>query len=692
VFYQVVDWVVGDLVGSAMCGMWDRAYLSGALCISASRISPDSRRGSRSLPYFSARMVTGGFAEGIPRLLAPLREKFPYQDSLHVYARLLVAEAYSQRGDRDSALILYEEIAQRAPQLTLRAYAALRLGSLYVETHPAKAMVFASQADEELGKGGAPLHRALARNLLSVLIAGQGDYTRAIAFAQEAKALIAQAGDTPDLLWGEPRTIAAAITANLASLYQEKGRLAESRKLYEEALRTAQMQQDTLGIAQAYLGLAQLALQSNDPAAALNQLRQAEPLRHKLPLSLLKEWYRTVAQAHFLLRQYKEAMATYEKLSEALEKELQATLASRAQQLQVLSGLTQREVELKALELQRSRERFLYGVLGGVMLFVLVLLGYGLYYARRRAREERSLRQMIAQQAVQIDEQNKRLTEQAAELQRLSDSLLETIEELKRSHTAAQRLQASMLPPVEKLLPESAIYYEPMQEVSGDFYLLVSDTFSKRLLFAVGDCTGHGVVGALLTGIFSTNLQSFFFQNPQQMPQTLLSRLVQVLSALFGTAKKGYSEGAELVVGIADFSQQKVYLATAGRPIWVSRSSHGLEEWEGGRLGVTAETPVDYIFPTYELDLRDDFVIYLFTDGISDVLNESGKRLGRKALREMMERERWVRLSSHRQKELIVELLRNWQGQAPPNDDRTLWIIPSEALRKYGAERLRAFV
>ena len=85
-------------------------------------------------------------------------------------------------------------------------------------------------------------------------------------------------------------------------------------------------------------------------------------------------------------------------------------------------------------------------------------------------------------------------------------------EEIKDSINYAKRIQHAILPSddkVHQLFPQSFIYYNPKDIVSGDFYWLetytpilssVDGATKDNLVFlAAADCTGHGVPGAMVS-------------------------------------------------------------------------------------------------------------------------------------------------------------------------------------------------
>ena len=79
--------------------------------------------------------------------------------------------------------------------------------------------------------------------------------------------------------------------------------------------------------------------------------------------------------------------------------------------------------------------------------------------------------------------------------------------DLTASITYAKRIQAALLPTdlaVTESFKESFILYLPKDIVSGDFYWL--EKTKDTILFAVADCTGHGVPGAMVSVICNNGL------------------------------------------------------------------------------------------------------------------------------------------------------------------------------------------
>ncbi|MFQ3578787.1 MAG: hypothetical protein SNJ71_01425, partial [Bacteroidales bacterium] len=107
-----------------------------------------------------------------------------------------------------------------------------------------------------------------------------------------------------------------------------------------------------------------------------------------------------------------------------------------------------------------------------------------------------------------VIERTQKIQEQKNEIERQNKKIKDSI-------NYAWRIQQSMLPSPElihKHFPESFVFYQPKDVVSGDFYWFSEPQTDKAgnpcksLFIAAADCTGHGVPGAFMSMIGNTLL------------------------------------------------------------------------------------------------------------------------------------------------------------------------------------------
>lgn len=626
--------------------------------------------------------MKGGLEEGAPRLLYEVLKRTTPQDTLYYYALQLLAQTYYKLGKQDSTLLLYEQvIAGTQGQPFLQACAHMRLAALYKVREPLKAAAFSAQATEWSEKAAHPLLQALAYNQLAITTAEvYMNLNQALTYAQKAYKLAEESLNiSPHILLEPPMQVYLAITANLASLYAEQRKFDQAQRLYEAAMKQAAQTRDTLTLGQALIGLAGISFLRGDISTAIQLLNQ--PLYANLPYELKREALQIQIQIALLRRDFPQAVRLHQKLLEAAEAQVRQAQSTRIEQIRVLSGLEAREAELRSIQQRREQENLLYLTGAGLGGLLLTAVGYIAYSARRRAAEERNFREIIAVQTEKIEQQAQALLRQNEELVRVSHALSEALTTLHESHGAARRLQRAMLPRLEKLFPGAKLWYQPMLEIGGDFYEVVWDADAQRILVALGDCTGHGVPGAILTGIFITEIRSVFLQSPRSKAQEILYRLSKSFRALLRqeqdvSTATPLGEGAELALVVIDFQEERIEYALAGRPVWIYHPTRGWTELDGGPIGIESGTPSDHVFPAYQTSLDSQFVIYLFSDGVTDILNPMGKRWGIRNLRRLLQSPEISSLPYDKQMERVQQELLNWRQDAPANDDLTFCILP----------------
>lgn len=151
------------------------------------------------------------------------------------------------------------------------------------------------------------------------------------------------------------------------------------------------------------------------------------------------------------------------------------------------------------------------------------------------------------------------------ELQLKNFELLERSRDLSDSVNYAKRIQLAIMPPryvVNKMMAESFIMYLPKDVVSGDFYFV--EKIDDKVIFAVVDCTGHGVPGALMSVVGFNCLDQAITKDHMTKPAEILSFLDEGVNAtLRQTAdESGVKDGMDL--GLCTFDSKTKLLQYSG--------------------------------------------------------------------------------------------------------------------------------
>jgi len=211
-----------------------------------------------------------------------------------------------------------------------------------------------------------------------------------------------------------------------------------------------------------------------------------------------------------------------------------------------------------------------------------------------------------------------------------------------RSIEYAQRIQGAMLPTaedLERLFPHHFILYQPRDIVSGDFYLI--EETAEWKYFAVADCTGHGVPGALMSMICMEKLRDYIQLG--MAPDEVLKKSNQKIRNALSQNHQDRTTHDGMEVALIRCKQEgkirHLEFAGAGRPLWIQRAGDPkIEELKGTKAGIGGSTPDTQEFALRTLTLEAGDNLYLFSDGYPDQFSESSRRkITTRRLREMLE-------------------------------------------------------
>ncbi|MFN8210772.1 MAG: RyR domain-containing protein [Bacteroidales bacterium] len=192
----------------------------------------------------------------------------------------------------------------------------------------------------------------------------------------------------------------------------------------------------------------------------------------------------------------------------------------------------------------------------------------------------------------------------------------EAITEIEESYNYARHIQETFLPDnllVREMFPQSFILYCPKDIVSGDFYF-----FSRQnnlLVFAVADCTGHGIPGALLTtigyGILDQAVNEVNLTDPAEILHHLYSRLHRFLRNEEGT---GVPDDMDIVLCTLDTQSYTLKYSSVGNAFY-RISGKKLYEYAANSIAERCISDGQCTFKTSSLKVRKGDILYLFSDG-----------------------------------------------------------------------------
>ena len=217
----------------------------------------------------------------------------------------------------------------------------------------------------------------------------------------------------------------------------------------------------------------------------------------------------------------------------------------------------------------------------------------------------------------------------------LDEKIRLTISEVQGSYNYARHIQESFLPDdlyIRECFPDSFVFYEPKDVVSGDFYLFARQNDHK--IFALADCTGHGIPAALIStigyGIIDQAINIMHITDPAEILLHSYSGIHRFLQK--DVTAYGVSDDMDIILCNLDSRTGLLTYAGTGNILWHLTDGRITEIRSGtGREGTGDNEENKFV--TRSLQLKADDVLYLCSDGYIDQFGGSShKRYGRKRL------------------------------------------------------------
>lgn len=255
------------------------------------------------------------------------------------------------------------------------------------------------------------------------------------------------------------------------------------------------------------------------------------------------------------------------------------------------------------------------------------------------------------------------------ELKREKDDIQREKKELVDSINYAKRIQAALLPSssiIEQRLGESFILYLPKDIVSGDFYWV--ETVDNWVFFAICDCTGHGVPGALISIVCNNALNRAIREFKLIEPSKILDKVAELIDASI-SLDAAVKDGMDASVCAFNNVTRELFWAGANIPLWIAREGtfYELLEFKPDKQPIgLVEKRMPYT--NHKIDIRKDDILYMMSDGFADQFGgEKGKKLTRKKFKELLLLQRGKMLSD--QHKNLLEFHNNYRKYTEQIDD-----------------------
>ncbi len=283
---------------------------------------------------------------------------------------------------------------------------------------------------------------------------------------------------------------------------------------------------------------------------------------------------------------------------------------------------------------------------------------------------------------------------------------------VKDSIVYASRIQNAILPSQDifsNYFSDYFVLFKPRDIVSGDFYWAkkvsnFGENTGEHIIFAVADCTGHGVPGAFVSMLGISMLNEIVNRDEITSPSNILEELRILIKNSFKTDNYKTSDGMDISLCAFDVNTKKIQFAGAYNSLLVIKNNNKkLEICSNKEITKKNIRKIDYkptvlstinIFPdnniqlyeirgnrqpigkhlretdfnNYTLQLEKGDKIYLFSDGYPD---QFGEQYDQK-FQHLRFKQLVIAASKNnfnKQKNILDKNLIKWQGNKEQTDD-----------------------
>jgi ligand-binding sensor domain-containing protein/serine phosphatase RsbU (regulator of sigma subunit) len=317
-----------------------------------------------------------------------------------------------------------------------------------------------------------------------------------------------------------------------------------------------------------------------------------------------------------------------------------------------------------------------------IVTAIIVLVNSIFLYIRQRVsnleKEKEKLELEVAKRTEEIRNKNSELEIQKTEIalqrdlaEEQRDKIEAQKEEIQSSIRYAHRIQTAVLPPkklLDGILKEYFILNKPRDIVSGDFYWVArNNSFS---FFSVGDCTGHGVPGSIMSmlGISALNdiVKSLKLCKASSILDLLRERIHESLHQSSERELTTY-DGMDISLCIFEPETMTIQFSGAHNPMYLIRNGI-IQIYPADQIDIGRYLAEKREFTNHIVNCKSGDIIYLFSDGYADQFG------GPKVKKYKSQKFRNFLVSIHNnsmedQRRMLDEEIENWRGNLPQIDD-----------------------
>ncbi len=477
---------------------------------------------------------------------------------------------------------------------------------------------------------------------------------------------------------------------NIGLLYIELKDVKTGIDYFNQALDALTQSSNYNGIAAVYINLGRANLMQKKYSTAESFYKKSLQLSEKIGSN---EWIRDSYQGLFSVakanNRNSEALSFLEKYKvlddslrsiENLNKLDQLKIEYETEQKEKEITLLSKDNELNALKLKKQ-ESYSHLLLTIIVSGAIIILLISLYVHRLKVdkyllvqknseitqqKEEISAqRDLLEATNIELNQQKEELLTQTEQIEKQNDLISGINRRMTEGLEYASLIQQTLMPNAsvfEKYFKNQFIIFKPKDIVSGDLYWTWE--VNNDLIFAVADCTGHGVAGAFMSVMAISLLKDAVGVNNLYEPE-------QISNYLYKEFKKSSNTEIDSMLGVdfivCKYNKASKTLTYCGNHMnFIVGKKGNIEFIKVGKLFGSNSIQPNFTNNTIELESNDR--LYFYTDGYTDQLSGiKRKKMGRTEFQNLISSIEIHPLQL--QPEIIDTFYKKWKGNFEQVDD-----------------------
>lgn len=520
---------------------------------------------------------------------------------------LNTANVYNQLKDYSNSILKYKEVIRLAHEIKNKKAemtAQVNLADVYRDIGSYdKGMAclnIARQINKEIND---TLQAPYMYAVLSQLQQGMGDPAAAIATERLALKLL---GSRPDVY------LKISVLSNMGSAFRQINQTDSALHTYLVAEKLMNDVHDSIGLGIVSGNIAKVHIAGNNPSAALvYALKAIEIGKNIRDTTLYSDNMINVARVYALKNDFKTALSyatealpliekfnnkmmlsaayacladiykglnQHDKRADYLEKSfacrdsamseenkrtatrlnVELNVFGKEKEIELLNKSA--EVKEAELEKQKTARRLITGI---AALFALIVVIVVFFFVKLRKSNL-----IIQKQKERVESQNEIISVQKQTVEEKQKEIIDSI-------NYAKRIQSAVLTSNEvwsRVSKDHFVFFRPKDIVSGDFYWAYN-TPNNRSVFALADCTGHGVPGGFMSMLGNSFLNEIVVENKIFSAATILNKLREkIINALDQQGEEKRRDGMDITLCVWNKLNNSLEFAGANNPLFILRN------------------------------------------------------------------------------------------------------------------------